>query len=386
MATGLSQQLIASLVPQGLGAIQAGQRGVQQNVLNQQGIELGQQRIDENALNLAREELVNKGQAANALLTADNPQQLRSVLLRMAQDNEQNPQAGIDNADLIDMANRSIDEQGFNDVRAELESDLARIQDINQAIDNRFGGSVRVQSSQILDDGTTIQVLSDGSTRVLDAAGTPLEGAARSEAIQKGQQFGIDIASQKAGGRQRDVDIEKLRTQIRNETTQTLRSAPPEIRKLRGLEKVFERADTGTGQAFLAALGNIVPGASNASLEDALSAAGGFVLNALGQIKGPITEKELAFIQTLGPSIRNSPEGNRRIIARAIKSLQDQLDLAKAQRAWVNQGNNPEDFDVEGFILEREAQRDEILTGSETFTEVSESGVTQSGIEFTVTQ
>ena len=196
MATGLSQQLIASLVPQGLGAIQAGQRGVQQNVLNQQGIELGQQRIDENALNLAREELVNKGQAANALLTADNPQQLRSVLLRMAQDNEQNPQAGIDNADLIDMANRSIDEQGFNDVRAELESDLARIQDINQAIDNRFGGSVRVQSSQILPDATTVQVLSDGSTRVLNTAGNILEGQETVDAVKNAQQ-----APDQCGGR-----------------------------------------------------------------------------------------------------------------------------------------------------------------------------------------
>jgi hypothetical protein len=61
--------------------------------------------------------------------------------------------------------------------------------------------TVRVQSSQVLDDGTTVQVLTDGSTRVTDPNGRVVEGDQRAQAIRNAQQFGVDIQSQRAGGR-----------------------------------------------------------------------------------------------------------------------------------------------------------------------------------------
>jgi len=61
--------------------------------------------------------------------------------------------------------------------------------------------TVRVQSSQVLDNGTTVQVLTDGSTRVTDPNGRVVEGDQRAQAIRDAQQFGVDIQSQRAGGR-----------------------------------------------------------------------------------------------------------------------------------------------------------------------------------------
>jgi len=59
----------------------------------------------------------------------------------------------------------------------------------------------RVQSSQILENGTTIQLLANGSTRVTDPSGKELTGEARRNAIQEANQYGVDIQSQRAGGR-----------------------------------------------------------------------------------------------------------------------------------------------------------------------------------------
>ena len=58
-----------------------------------------------------------------------------------------------------------------------------------------------VQSSSILDDGTVIQVLKSGGTRVVDPAGNVLSGAARSQAIKDAQAYGADVQASRAGGR-----------------------------------------------------------------------------------------------------------------------------------------------------------------------------------------
>ena len=56
-----------------------------------------------------------------------------------------------------------------------------------------------VQSSTTMDDGTVIQVMSTGATRVLDAAGRELQGEARAEKIKEAQEFGIEVAMRTKG-------------------------------------------------------------------------------------------------------------------------------------------------------------------------------------------
>jgi hypothetical protein len=247
----------------------------------------------------------------------------------------------------------------------ELESQTDKLINMGQ-------GRGRVQSSTQLPGGLVQQVMSDGSVRVVDASGRQLTGQEAQQAIQEAEERGIELAGEKAGGRVSSVEIAKRQQGILGETLSTVRSAPVAINKLEKLSDVFAKADTGTGQAFLSSLGKVIPGATPATLEDALSASGAFVLQNLSQIKGPITEKELAFIQTLGPSVRNSPEGNKLIVDRMIQALKDELELAKAQRSWAKEGKDPQDFDVEGFIAEKEAARDIILSGAESFDQPEE--------------
>jgi len=67
-----------------------------------------------------------------------------------------------------------------------------------------------VRSSQILDDGTTIQVMSGGETRVVDPGGSVLQGKARADAVRAAQDYGVDIQSRRAGGREQSVSDVKL--------------------------------------------------------------------------------------------------------------------------------------------------------------------------------
>jgi hypothetical protein len=58
-----------------------------------------------------------------------------------------------------------------------------------------------VKSSKILDDGTTIQILKSGETRVTSPEGEELTGEARTQAIRDAQEFGVDIQRRRAKAR-----------------------------------------------------------------------------------------------------------------------------------------------------------------------------------------
>jgi hypothetical protein len=62
-------------------------------------------------------------------------------------------------------------------------------------------GGDEVQSSKILDDGTTVIVTKTGRTRVVGTDGNEIMGDARTKAIRDAQEFGIDIQTRRAGGR-----------------------------------------------------------------------------------------------------------------------------------------------------------------------------------------
>ena len=61
--------------------------------------------------------------------------------------------------------------------------------------------AAEVQASSILDGGVVVTVMKDGTTKVLDAAGVELEGDARAEAIREAEDRGIQIQTERAGGR-----------------------------------------------------------------------------------------------------------------------------------------------------------------------------------------
>jgi hypothetical protein len=63
-------------------------------------------------------------------------------------------------------------------------------------------GGAQVKSSKILDDGTTIQSMKDGTTQVISSTGEVLTGDARSVAIKEAQKFAVELQGQRAQERE----------------------------------------------------------------------------------------------------------------------------------------------------------------------------------------
>lgn len=185
------QQLLGA-VAQGQGiqqnqqALQAGNQRMAMNNQNMQAQQQGQQRqVSEYDYQTAvrRLEVINRlAKHARNLPTPQEREQFKQSLSP-----EMLQSVGIDPAQL---AQTPIDDQGLDSLIAQTSAALPQEE-----------MAVRVQSSQVLDNGTTVQVMNDGSTRVTDPQGKLLEGDKRAQAIRDAQQFGVDIQSQRAGGR-----------------------------------------------------------------------------------------------------------------------------------------------------------------------------------------
>lgn len=74
-------------------------------------------------------------------------------------------------------------------------------------------GGMKVHSSKILDDGTTVNVMTDGSVKVMTPDGESVTGKARSEALKAAAQSGADIQGERARARQMAEDAAKTANQ-----------------------------------------------------------------------------------------------------------------------------------------------------------------------------
>lgn len=111
------------------------------------------------------------------------------------------------------------------------------------------GGSLdrarSVKSSQILSDGTTVQVLNSGATQVTDPEGNQLTGKARSEAITAANNEGIRIQQERSRGRAQGVADVKAETE-------------PDIQKAIALSK-FEGTSLAEDQELLRSMESSMP-------------------------------------------------------------------------------------------------------------------------------
>lgn len=94
----------------------------------------------------------------------------------------------------IQLADLSTKERlGFKATQAKIKA--------KREADIKLGGP-EVKSSKILDDGTTIQSMKDGTTQVISSAGEVLVGDIRSEAIKKAQTFAVELQGKRAQERE----------------------------------------------------------------------------------------------------------------------------------------------------------------------------------------
>ena len=117
------------------------------------------------------------------------------------------------------------------------------------------GENAGVQSSNILDDGTVIQVLKSGGTRVVDPAGNALSGQARADAIKAAQNYGAEIQSARAGGRTAAAETAKGITKYKDTLFDSINNGNRTLNKYEmAIEQIDKGAESGPVMKMLPSL------------------------------------------------------------------------------------------------------------------------------------
>ena len=178
-----------------------------------------------------------------------------------------------------------------------------------------------VQSSEILPDGVTVQVMKDGSTQVTSSDGEKLTGKSRAKAIKDARKFGAEVQGMRATERTLGTDPIKTSIKLGEQAFQKIDG----VRKNIGnLDKVISAIDKGAGTG---AFERFFPSIRAASVElDNLRNRLG--LDVIGDVTfGALSEGELNLaLDTALPTGLNEPE---------LK--QWALDKKKAQESYARE-------------------------------------------------
>lgn len=218
------------------GSILGGQRAYQQSQLNNQAMQQNQQQIsrEQYESGLQKLSLINRlATQARKLPPDQRPQFVGSINSNVFQS------VGIDPAQV---ASVPLDDAALDNLIAQTGAAIPENMTRN-----------RVQSSQILEDGTTIQLLAGGSTRVTDPSGREVTGEERRRAIQGANQYGVDIQARRAGSRtdatldariekepQLQADITRAREEVKAQVEKQI-SQQGQLGKLADAENVYNR-------------------------------------------------------------------------------------------------------------------------------------------------
>ena len=202
----------------------------------------------------------------------------------------------------------------------------------------------QVQSSQILPNGSTVQVFKDGSTRVTGTEGEVLKGADRAQAIIDAQEFGVDIQSRRAGGREGATGTEKRASDLITRGISAAESTATLRRAITLMDSVKTGGIAAISIATRQRLG--IEGADEGELSNSLGKA---VLSQLRETFGAaFTESEGARLIRLEAAIGKSPESNRRILSQALRIAERTSN--RAISAAKSRGNMAEVADIEELL------------------------------------
>lgn len=188
----------------------------QQRDIGQQRLDIGQQQLQQQQIATKRAQAISVGNQAITAFNEDitdidtiiggEPNQIVNNLTRMFGEKKDDP--AFDNEDAIKLRAQALeDPQGvIDELTRRKEALTSQRSNTQNQIDRLSGvasrrGKAIVRTSEILPDGTTIQVMSDGNVNVTDPAGNKLSGSARTEGIQKARDFGVDLQGLRAGTR-----------------------------------------------------------------------------------------------------------------------------------------------------------------------------------------
>ena len=230
----------------------------------------------------------------------------------------------------------------------------------------------QVQSSQILPDGSTVQVFKDGSTRVTGPQGRPLMGQEREDAVVTAQEFGIDVQSQRAGGRTEATETEKRNSALVVRGIAAAESTAIVRRALNLLDTVKTGGVNAIALATRQRLG--IEGANEGELSNSL---GKSVLSQLRETFGAaFTENEGKRLERIEAGFGKSPETNRRLLTQALRIAENTANRA------AKVASDGEKADIEE-LLTFSLEVDNAATGQDSAPGAG-SFQSTSGITFTV--
>lgn len=212
-----------------------------------------------------------------------------------------------------------------------------------------IGGAGRTQKSEILKDGSTIQVLNNGEVVVKDPEGNIVSGKDAAQTIMKAREYGVKLAknlnyNRETGKWEGQKDI---RAEVEAEVTTGKEQAKGEEKRAQdliqrgtlaaesvaGLKRGIELLDqvkTGGPRAVALRVKQLfgIETADEGELSNQLSK------SVLGQLRetfgAAFTEKEGKRLERIEASFTKSPETNKRLLQQAMRIAQRTAKRAKA--------------------------------------------------------
>lgn len=305
------------------------------------------------------------------------PEGLRNRLALLAK--EKDP-GSADLNELVQFANNAaIDADGtFKELTTNKERLQTQINAVNQILDRTKRAAVRVQSSDVLPDGTTVQVLTDGNTRVTSPQGAELIGQERADAIRTAQEFGVDIQAQRAGGRTEATKREQRASELITRGIAAAESTATVRRALTLLDRVKTGGPAAVSLALKQRLG--IEGADEGELSNSLGKA---VLSQLRETFGAaFTENEGLRLDRIEARFGKSVAANRRLLEQALRMAERTAKRARKTALERDDAGTVQDIDdLLTFTLDLEEPAAQVAPQAAP---TAQTLTTSSGIEFTV--
>lgn len=283
-----------------------------------------QQRIAEQAVQDEQRSMASRGFNLNRIGLIDDPIERRKQLAILAQrEVERGGDASVIqnlmNIDDDDQLGVALAQQSTRDMVMGGGEDFAE-----QVLSSQTSDNFSSPRTEILDDGTTIELRRDGSKRVTDAAGKELRGDAAREAIQAANEMKLEREREEANiefEKQSRITEENARIRRMGELKSEMGSRNREAARgevlLNEALTLAQNASQGLAGSALTKLSRLLPDV-DVSDEAALDAAlKGLALEQLQKFKGPTTDFEFGVVQQIAGELGNSRSSN---IAR-IKAL-----------------------------------------------------------------
>lgn len=370
--------MASPLVPNIGQALQQGGNFGQQIANN-----LRQRRMDESGAKAAQEKsrilgqqrmVNNVASEANAALQIEDSAGLKSYLVRRAQEVTANPVDGLNAADFIDMANRLGDENGFNTVTQELKADLARAQDIDAAIKQKFGGGATGVQQAVNVPGVGFKALTrEGQVKliqlpeadqkiVMDAFQADAERKAKAAGLKAETVAGVELETkpeitsqvetakrtaqeETAAGikEQEGLGAEAGRTASTiTKSANTARRTRPKVAAVR---RALDGIATGKIAQVKVSLGPFIPGLDVSNEQVMQSQITQFVLDTLNQQSGTKTDFDFKKASEASASLGKTTEANKAILDILIKNLDRSIEEQKQFKSFRKGGGKALDFE-----------------------------------------